>query len=395
MKVVHVLETMSPNYGGPVSVLTQLAAEQLKSGLEVEILTTCSDYPRGEFHRPGWATLGASKVPVFYGGVDLQILKISIRFARELKKSIRNADLVHVHGLYRFPPSYAAYAARKAGKPYVIRPFGSLDPFLYSKSSKSLLLKRLYERLIDLPNLRGASALHFTAEEERRRASFLELAGRQVVIPNPIDLSRYESIPARGLMRQRWGVGNSPVVLFLGRLHHKKGLDLLIPAFKRVLDRTPTAKLVIAGPENDGHGAEMRALVKRLELEQSVLFCGALKGAEVLQALVDADVFALTSYAENFGMAVVEAMAAMTPVLISDQVNISPDVIARQAGIVTRCNVDEIAEGLSRLLSDPGLCAQHAGRAKSMVRDLYSLPAVTLALTKLYEGIVSEHSVLT
>lgn len=388
MRVVHVLETLSPNYGGPVSVLKQLVEEQARSGMDVQVLTTNANYPKGIFHPPGWYVLGEAQVPVYYGSVEVPALKVSFGFAREFNKVLKTADVIHVHGLYRFPPSYAAFAARRASKPYIVRPFGSLDPFLYSKSSRSVLLKRLYERLIDFPNLRQASALHFTATEEMRRAAYIGSKGRSFVIPNPIDLSRYDVLPTRGRLREMWGIGNAPMVLFLGRLHHKKGLDLLIPAFKTVLARVPDARLVIAGPENDDWGAGMRALATELGLSNSVLFCGPLHGPDVTQAYVDADVFALTSYTENFGMTVVEAMAAGTPVLISDQVNISEDLAADSAALVVKCDIREIAEGLLDLLSNGERRRLLARRGADTVRDRYSLPAVSSDLQSQYAALM-------
>src|SRR5690606_8058113 len=217
--------------------------------------------------------------------------------------------IVHVHGLYRFPPTYAAWQARQQGVPYIIRPHGSLDPYLYDKSTAgSVWLKRLYERWFDLPNLNAASAIHYTAEEERKRAAFLRLRAPSFVVPNGLEWREYAELPRRGALRAKLGLGDAPVVLFLGRLHFKKGLDLLIPAFETLRGRVPEAQLVIAGPENDQYGRLVRQWVAARGLGAAVHFVGPLFERDVVQAYVDADVFALPSYTENFGMTVVEAM---------------------------------------------------------------------------------------
>lgn len=389
MKVIHVLETLSPHYGGPVSVLKQIARQQRQSGVDVRIFTTCADYPSGTYKTPGWGTLENSDVPVFYGRVDVAPLKVSFSFARELKQALREADVVHIHGMYRFPPSYAAYAARRAKKPYVIRPFGSLDPYIHARSSRSVMLKRMYESLIDFPNLRKADAIQFTAEEEKRRASFVKLRNRQVVIPNPLDGSRFETLPARGAMRARWGLAaDVPVVLFLGRIHPRKGLDLLVEAFRHVRAEVPEARLVIVGPENDGYGAGLRGKVAQAGLAEAIHFCGPLNQTEVIQAYVDADIFALPSYTENFGMTVVEAMATGLPVVISDQVNISDQILADRAGLVTRCDATEVAQALLKLLAEPALRTELVERARETVKRRYELKAVSDALLEEYRTIV-------
>ena len=310
MKVLHALETLSPRYGGPVSVLLALAEAQQQAGHEVTVVTTNADYPRGAFREPGWGTLAQGAVPVYYAPVQLGPLRFSMQFAAYLEKAVAQFDIVHIHGLYRFPPTYAAWQARRQGVPYVMRPHGAIDPYLYSKSSAgSVRFKRLYERWFDLPNLHAAGAIHYTAEEERERASFLRLRAQSFVVPNGLDWARYQQLPARGGLRARWHLGEAPVVLFLGRLHFKKGLDLLIPAFDGLRRRVPDAQLVIAGPENDDYGLKVRGWVRERGLEAAVHFVGPLHGADVVQAYMDADVFALPSYAENFGMAVAEAMA--------------------------------------------------------------------------------------
>jgi glycosyltransferase involved in cell wall biosynthesis len=391
VKVLHVLETLSPHYGGPVSMLQTLAEAQQRTGHEVTIVTTNADHPRGMFREPGWDTLAQGAVPVYYAPVQFAPLRFSRQLAAYLKRTIAEFDIVHVHGLYRFPPSYAAYQARRQGVPYVIRPHGSLDPYLYGRSTRGLWLKRLYERWFDLPNLHAAGAIHYTAEEERERASFINLRAASFVLPNGLDWSRYSDLPARGALRRRWGLGDAPLVLFVGRLHFKKGLDLLIPAFDTLCRRVPGVQLVIAGPENDDYGRKVRGWVRARALETIVHFVGPLHGTDVVQAYVDADLFALPSYTENFGMTVVEAMASALPVVISDQVNIHAEVSGAGAGVVTRCDADEVAQALEALLRDAERRRAVGEAGRRLVQARYTWPAVVEALTREYEAVIARH----
>ncbi len=389
LRILHVIQTLSPRYGGPVTALNTLATEQAKSGHDVTVCTTDS------------GSTSREKLPddYFHGlypdNVDLKVfsgiftpLLVVPALAQWLQRTIAGFDLVHIHGLYRFPTTYAAYQAYKQGVPYVIRPHGALDPFLYDKSSCSVWLKRLYERWFDLPNLRAAGAIHYTAEEERERASFLELQTPSFVIPNGIDWSRFAHLPTRGSFRDKHGYGNEPLLLFLGRLHFKKGLDLLISAFAAIHRRFPEARLAIAGPENDDYGQRVRGWVAENGLNDAVRFVGHLDGPDVLEAYLDADVFVLPSYTENFGMTVVEAMACGVPVVISDQVNIHAEVAASNAGLVTRCDAGEVTDAVNKLLSDEDMRARmgRAGRSEAQAR--YTWPAIVDALSREYEAVI-------
>lgn len=392
-KILHVIETLSPRYGGPVSVLLPLAKAQLESGHEVTIATTNTNYPNGVLCDPGWGNVSDSLVPVLYSSVQFTPLRFSRDLMAYLKRNISQFDIVHINGLYRFPSTYAAWQARRQNIPYIIKPHGSLDPYLYERSSAGhVWLKRLYERLFDLPNLRGASALHFVTEEERRLADYLDLDIPSFVISSAVDWAKYQRLPPRGALRIRLGLGERPVVLFLGRLHFKKGLDLLISAFSQLRSLAPEAQLVIAGPENDDYGRHVRDWVREHGLEGSVHFAGSLEGTDVVQAYVDSDVFVLPSYTENFGMTVVEAMACALPVVISDQVNIHAEVSRAGAGLVTRCDADEVAVAINELLHDPERRRTMGNAGRKLVQAQYTWPSIVDALTDEYTEVIERHS---
>lgn len=390
LKILHVQDTLSPRYGGPASVLPQLVKAQAAAGCDVVVATTTADHPTGNYHEPGWDTLADGAVKVYYAPVKISTLRISPAFTSFMRRSISNFDIVHVHGLYRYPSTSAATMARRRKIPYIIRPHGSLDPYMYGKSTMGTpRLKRIYERLFDMPNLHGASAIHYTAEDEREKASFLNLRSPSFIASNGLDWQAFETLPARGAMRERWGVGEDPVVLFLGRLHFKKGLDLLIPAFDQVRKRIPNAQLVIAGPDNDDYERTVRGWVADRGLESAVHFVGTLHGADVVQAYVDADVFALPSYTENFGMTVVEAMACELPVVISDQVNIHAEISSAAAGLVTRCDADEVATALNALLGDASRRRSMGEIGRRLAKERYAWPSIVSGLTKEYEAVIA------
>ncbi len=392
MRVLHVITAIPPVSGGPTSVLRALAAAQVAAGLQVAVCTSDRDNPSNRVLDA--AILRQLRVPE----VDLQVFAcewsspvLSFAMRRWLHAHIADFDLVHVHGLYRFPPTYAAWLARRRGVPVVIRPHGNLDPFLYRRSSRNVLLKRLWERWFDLPNLNGASAIHYTSEDERERASFLKLRAPSFVVPNGLDWARFASLPARGAFRARLGIGDAPLVLFLSRLNFKKGLDLLVPAFARVRARYPNAVLAIVGPDNEGYGAKVRGWVAEHGLQACVRILDHLQGEVVLQAYVDSDVFALPSYTENFGMVVAESLACATPVVISDQVNIHREVSGAGAGLVTRCGAGEVAEAIGELLADAPRRAAMGVAGRALVQRVWTWDVVARQLTAEYERVIARH----
>jgi glycosyltransferase involved in cell wall biosynthesis len=252
-----------------------------------------------------------------------------------------------------------------------------------------VVLKRLYERWFDLPNLNAAGAIHYAAEDERESAAFLNLSAPSFVVPNGINWARFESLPVRGAFRAKYELRDAPVVLFLGRLHPNKGLDLLIPAFECVRKNVHGAKLVIVGPENDAYGDKLRGWVHKRGLNESVLFVGFLDGIDLLEAYVDADVFVLPSYTESFGMTVVEAMACGLPVVISDHVSIHREIVNAGAGVVTPCVVPSIAVAIENLLRDRARAKAMGSAGRRAALEQYTWPPVVKALNREYGMVIA------
>jgi glycosyltransferase involved in cell wall biosynthesis len=389
MKILHVIENVSERYGGPQSVMGAIAKAQVAQGHQVTIATTDMDHPKGRLDVPENRPLIQNGITYIHFSVQLPALKLSWPMARHLPGLIAAHDLLHVHGLYRFPPSFAASVAWRRRSALIIRPHGSLDPFLYAQSSKSLMLKRAYETFIDFPNLRNADAIHYTADEERDRAAYLSLKTPSFVLPNGLDWDAYETLPQPGEFRASIGLAESaPLILFLGRINFKKGLDLLVPAFAKLKSAWPDAKLVIAGPDNDGYGPKVRQFISDNDVGESVIFAGMLRGAQVRAALVDATMFVLPSYSENFGMAVIESLACGTPVIISDQVNIHAQVRAAGAGLVTPCKVEDVAEAMGQFLAAPDHAAAMGCTGRQWIKDNFTWPRIVTKLDDEYRNAI-------
>ncbi len=391
MKILHIVATLSPRYGGPSKVCKEMCRALAQVGEEVTIYTTDMDFPRGRMDVPVDAPIAQDGYIVRYFPVEFEPYMLSLEMERTLRRRAKEFDLIHIHGLYRFPQAIAAYYARRYGIPYIVRPHGSLDPFLYHRR-KNRLVKRVYEHLIELRNLNGASALQFTSQEEMDLTRPLGLKAPGIVIPNGLYLSEYENLPEPGGFRGKHNLGDKKIILHMGRINFKKGLDILVRAFAQVASAREDVHLVLAGPDNEGYGEQVNRWLVREGVRDKATFTGMLQGQDKLEALKDADIFALPSYTENFGIAVLEAMACRLPVVISNKVNIWREVKDGGAGLVTSCDADEVAAALTLLLEDEVLRGKMGKAGSVLVNTSYSWDSVARNLLEAYRAVVGKHN---
>ena len=213
--------------------------------------------------------------------------------------------------------------------------------------------KRIYERLFDIPNLNHAAAIHYTAQEEAERAAFLRLRAKPVIVPNGIDWETYRHLPARGSFRERLGLDDQNTAGAFPRSYQlQERTGSACTGFCPGFAEYPGARLAIVGPDNEGYGSKVKQWCGSKVSRIKFFFVDHMGPEEVKQAYVDADVFVLPSYTENFGMTVVEAMACGCPVVISDQVNIWREIQEEGAGLVVGLEPREIAKAICRVLAD-------------------------------------------
>ena len=358
-------------------------------GHQVSIYTTNQD-------GPGILPVPTDR-PVWREGVEVRYFPIQTpRFwgtswplARALRQEIKAVDLVHVHNLYLFHDLMAGYYCRILGVPYLIQPHGSLDPFIYRRHRGR---KRVMEYGFQNRTLREASALLFTTAEESELAAPFSCGTPGVVVPLGIDLDEFAAMPEPGSFRRRHPeIGDQPIILFFGRINFKKGLDLLARGFGAVARQRRDVHLVIAGPDNDGWGARVRPWLEEAGVLGHTTFTGMLLGPDRLAVLQDAAMFVLPSYSENFGIAVIEAMAARLPVIISDKVNIWREVEAARAGRVIPCDATALAEEILDLLAHPEGAAQMGRQGRTLVEERFQWPRIGRSLAEAYGRIIEEH----
>jgi glycosyltransferase involved in cell wall biosynthesis len=380
---LHVIASIAARTGGPAKAALDMARAVAALGHEVAIYTTDREMDAAERLRLATGRLDGVELHVFKQQFPTA-LATSWPLARALELAIPKADIVHLHSLYLFHTWAAARLCRRFGVPYLLRPHGTLDPYLWQRHrARKALIETLFQNRV----LRQAAAVHYTAEEEMRLAQPYVQGARGVVVPNGLDLAEYAELPPPGRFRALHPeIGDRRIVLFLSRLNFKKGLDLLIPAFARVARQRPDLHLVIAGPD-DGQRDAAGDWVAAEGMAARVTFVGLLDHRAKLAAFTDAAMFVLPSYSENFGLAIVEALACGVPVAISDRVNIWREIAAVGAGVVAPPTVDDVAQQIETLAADPARAAEMGGRGRTLVTERFSWGKIARDLETVYRSL--------
>jgi glycosyltransferase involved in cell wall biosynthesis len=389
MKILHVIANLAPRYGGPSKACWEMARAVAQLGHQVSIYTTNQDGP-GELEVPLDRPVQRDGVEVRYFSIQApRFWGTSLPLALALKRKIPASDLVHIHSLYLFHDLVAGHWCRRYAVPYLMRPHGTLDPFIHRRHRWR---KRLMEIVFEDRNIRRAAALHFTTAEEEKLAAPFTFQTPGLVVPLGINWEEFAELPEPGEFRRRHPeIGDKAIILFFGRVNFKKGLDILARAFGAVARRREDVHLVIAGPDNEGWGARVRTWLAEEGMGARTTFTGMLLGPEKLAVLRDAGLFVLPSYSENFGLAVIEAMAAGLPVIISDQVNIWREVQAAGAGRVIPADAPALADQILNLLDNPEAATHMGQKGRSLVQERFQWPRIARSLVEAYERIIDEH----
>ncbi len=385
IRILHVAWTLSPRNGGPPKAAVEMCRELARRGEHVAIYTTNLD-GKGRLPVPlGEPVIGEDGVEYRYFPVRGDY-SLSFPFAAALRRAVPQYDLVHVHSLYRFTSTVACYYSRRYGVPYVVRPHGTLDPYIFYHHR---LRKRVYERLFERRNLEAAAAVHFTAYEELELARSLGLRFKGVVVPLGVTLDSDETPVPEGMIRNYWPeTRGKRILLFLGRLTYKKGLDLLVKAFGAIARRRDDVHLLIAGPDDENYGGFVEQWLKEERVAEKATFTGMLLGNKKAAALRGSDLFLLPSYSENFGIAVVEAMANGLPVVISNRVNIWREIREARAGEVVNCDAEELTRAVCALLDDEPLRRSVCAHGRTLVRERFTWEVAGKRLQEMYQQIL-------
>jgi glycosyltransferase involved in cell wall biosynthesis len=389
MKILHITPSYPPAWhlGGVVRSVSQLCRRLARLGHEVTVFTTDS----GQDRRMGVPTdqpLDLEGVKVNYFKTDW-FLKFcySMALGKACRRYLREFDLVHMTSFWCYPGVSGPREARRWQVPYVVSTRGTFVPYPMGQKAWK---KQLYFKWVEQRNLQYAAAIHYTAELEREEMSYLGLTRPSFIVPNGLDLGEFSQLPDKLSARKKLKLPpETPVVLFLGRLHARKGLTWLLEAFARLLKELPEALLILAGPDA-GELSKLKQMVRLKGISSQVSFPGYIPPEKRNIYLRAADVFVLATHSgENFGNAAVEAMLAGVPVLLSEHVGICREVQADGAGMVVPLEVGAIAGALEQMLSDNEGLRTMGEKAAAWARRRYDIDLVARQMANAYEDILT------
>ena len=370
MKILQIISHYVPayHYGGALHVAHALSRALIQQGHEVRVVTTNLESPRRTLPIAAGAAVQQDGVPVYYEPVQLsRYWGFSLSLARRTWQQAAWADICLFHFHYQFASLVGGWACRQLRKPFVIFSHGSLNRFGISRRSR--WLKQLYLRLLEGRNFRRTLFVAYHSQEELE--SSLQ-PSRSLVVPNGIDPRSFSRLPEPGSFRRKFALPTrKTMLLYLGRIDAGKGLDLLIPAFARLVSVHPNLQLVLAGGDERGYTAAVRSMILYHGLQDSVTMTGLISGEDKLGALQDAELYVLPSRSEGLSIAMLEAMYMGLPVVVSDRVGLWKQVRARGCGAVFALGEDGLEQALHTVILDPQR-AEMGRRGRVLVEAEYT-----------------------
>lgn len=387
MRIIHVIDDLNEQAGGPAQACIEMASSVAAKGHCVSI------YAFGD-RRPAWfPQSGSLPMTIRHLGVDVHLFPGTSRslaglaggLHRALARAIPEADVVHAHVLYGSHLWSAWRLCRRHRVPLIVRPCGILNAYT---SSLRHVRERLIEMLFQRRLLRQATLIHYTTQQEAADAGPYVRNPSCAVIPLGVTLASYQSLPSRSEFDGHYPAARGrKVVLYFGRLHRKKRLDLVIGAVASAVREGHDLHLLIAGSD-DGMEAHCRTMVKQEGLADRTTFAGLLVKDAKRIVFGGADMFILPSMTENFGIAVAEAAASGVPLLISDQVNIAPVFGRENAALIVPPQLAKVTDGLQQLIGYPVQAKAMATRARGVVERHFSWNSVADDLASMYRSSV-------
>jgi glycosyltransferase involved in cell wall biosynthesis len=376
MRILNVTQSYAPffEFGGPPVKVRALAEGLAQRGYAVTVVTADWGVDKRLLETPGEAQAQTSPfgrkrevngVTAMYlaNWLHYRAMSWNPSLSRYLRARLQNFDVAHIFGLYDLLGPRVAAECRKRKIPYVVEPIGMFTPIV-----RNFWLKRMYHQLLGRELLAGASAIVATSVQEERELVAGGIPKRQIVVRrNGVEFPR--EFPAKGIFRNSLSVGSDArLILFLGRLSQKKSPDLLLNAFGK-LAADESLHLAFVGPDEAGMRGKLEAAAAQLGLRSRVHFCGPLEGKAKWAAYRDADIFVLPSQNENFGNTAAEAVAAGTPVVVTDQCGIAP-LLANVAGVVVKHDQYDLTVKIKELLENEGFYRKLKEGCVSAVKQL-------------------------
>jgi glycosyltransferase involved in cell wall biosynthesis len=380
---------LGTTYGGTSKIVTELVQGLGSLGLTVDLMTTNAN---------GFENLDVSlKVWIYQKGYRVQYFPcwhrndfiFSLSLIRWLFDHVADYDIVHTNTVFAPLVLLTHWICKLRQIPYIMTPHGMLEPWALSYKAWK---KRVYYNLFEKSALQQASAIQGTATCEAKNVSHLGFTNT-IFVPNGIHRQEFETLPEPELFYQQFPTTrNKNIILFLGRIDPKKGLDLLAPAFAKVHNLFPQTHLVVAGPDSIGFLPTAQSYFEHAGVQESVTFTGMLSGSLKHSALATASLYVSPSYSEGFSMSVLEGLASGAPCVITTGCNF-PEAAVAKAAYVVNIDADAIADALIECLSNPQQAKTMGERARQFIFDNYTWEQSAKRLMQVYKAIIGGQSI--
>jgi glycosyltransferase involved in cell wall biosynthesis len=392
MRVLHVLPSISLQQGGPTQACFNFVRSLRQAGIDAEIATT-NDDGKNLLDVPLNHRFDYFDVPVYFfpriGRMKSFIPSPSL--SGWLWQHIEYYDLIHTHYLFSYVPTSAMAIARRKEIPYIARTIGQLTPWALSQSH---LRKRVYTSLMERENLNQAAAIHCTSLSEARDVENFRIKAQKFVLPLGVNSSPIDSSDSRKVLCEKYNIPpKCKITLFLSRLHKKKRPDFLLEVLGKLNKSCLNCHLLIAGSGDGKFDESLKDLSRKLGVDDCVTFTGFVSGADKDLLLRGADIFALPSFSENFGVAVAEALAAGLPVIVTPGVQISPDIQEANAGLVVPAKLEDWANAFRTVFESPEMMRTLSYNGQQLAKEKYSWPTIVRQLIQVYQDILAEQPI--
>lgn len=388
LKILQVVSTppFAWETGGCARVTYDLSSELVKRGNEVTILTTDMYKPNQRYESKNIEFVNGIRF-IRYKNISDKLAwdkkaYISPGMIKYLQKNLKEYDIVHLQDLLSLQAIFTVRYCKKNNVPYILTVHGSL-PWLLENN----LINRVFNKLAGQKILKNAKAVTALNKQELELYINAGLSKNKIeLVPNGIDLNKYHDLPKKGEFRLKFMLNNNEkIILYLGRIHKSKGIDLLIEAFAKLLKELDNVKLIIVGPD-DGFLHDLKLKVKDLKIESEVLFTGPLYDEDKMQVFVDSDVFVTPSFS-GFPITFLESCICGTPIITTNKMD-ELDWIDKKAGFITEYNSEKILNAMYKILTDEKLNERFSENSKKLVIEKFSWNNIAEKVEMIYRKII-------
>ena len=389
MRVLIIIPSVGLVYGGTSTVVGDLAQSLGNLGISVDVVTTNADGSSNlDVPLQIWQQRSSYRIQ-YFPRWRLHEYKLSYSLTAWLLQHVTQYDLVHTLSLFTYPVAITHWICQLRKVPYIASPHGMLEPWALGYKAWK---KQLYYKLIERPILHRANAIQMLSQTEAEGARSLGLQTPLVIVPNGIHRQDFERLPDSELFYQKFPhLRGKTLILFLGRVDPKKGLDLLAKAFAQVHDQFPQTHLVVAGPDNIGFLPTAQHYFAESGCLEAVTFTGMLTGTLKHAALASAHLYVAPSYSEGFSMSILEGMASGLPCIFTTGCNFPEAAIAQVADVV-EIDADAIAEAMLQRLSNQAAASAMGDRARQFIFDTYTWDQIGIKMYQVYHKILENIS---